>query len=150
MSMEANIGRSLISARSRRGLSQKAVARRAGVDASYLSRIESGKVQPTVRTVWKIAGALGVSASSLLDPSPPRAGEGVCPVSPSGHCMVELIQTHAAPGGSKTDSFSPLQLRVIRGFAGIVQQGRPELLKALDRLFAELMVGVCFLEPPKT
>ena len=133
-----NLCERLVAARSRRGTSQKTVARLAGIDPSYLSRVESGKVHPTVRTVMKIANALGVSANDLLG-SPPRGSEDrPCPVSPSGQCLGDLVRIHA--DGGQTNSFTPLQLRVLRSFASLLQQRRPEVLKALHILFSEMAI----------
>jgi DNA-binding XRE family transcriptional regulator len=49
-----SISRSLIQDRRAAGLSQQDLARRAGVRQETISRIESGKHSPTVRTVEKI------------------------------------------------------------------------------------------------
>jgi transcriptional regulator with XRE-family HTH domain len=48
------------------GLSQIQLAADSGVDASYISRIERGLENPTIRTLGRIAKALGVSAVDLL------------------------------------------------------------------------------------
>jgi transcriptional regulator with XRE-family HTH domain len=138
MSIEvpSTLSQRLVSIRSRKGISQKTVARMAGLDSSYLSRIETGKVQPTVRTVMKIGNALKVSANELLGPALAGREGQPCPVSPSGRCLVELIQIHATPTGAEMNSFTPLQLRVVKRFAQILQQRRPEVIKALDVLFA--------------
>ncbi len=50
----ASIARSIIRDRRAAGLSQQELARRAGVRQETVSRIESGKHSPTVRTVEKI------------------------------------------------------------------------------------------------
>lgn len=55
--------------RSRRealGLTQEAVAWSAWMDPSYYSRIERGRVDPSVRTVARIAAALGATPSELM------------------------------------------------------------------------------------
>lgn len=138
MSTDDTFCQRLVAVRSRRGLSQKAVARLAGLDASYLSRIECGRVQPTLRTAMRIAGALGVSANDLLGP-PPRGVDGrLCPVSPSGQCMGDLVRIR--PDARETNAFTPLELRVIRRFASLLQQRHPELLKALDVLFSQIAI----------
>src|SRR3954453_10559631 len=50
----ASIARSIVTDRKALGLTQKSLARLAGVRQETLSRIESGKHSPTVRTVEKI------------------------------------------------------------------------------------------------
>lgn len=58
-----SFGTSLLLARSRRGLSQASVARRAGVDPSYLAAIERGRRRvPRPETVTRLADSLGLTA----------------------------------------------------------------------------------------
>ena len=52
--------------RRRQQLSLDALAAGSGVSKAMLSQIESGKVNPTVATMWKIAHALGVDFELLL------------------------------------------------------------------------------------
>ena len=54
------------SSRKSRGLSQEALAEIAGVNRSYLSKIERGTAIPTIVTAQKVAEALGESLSSLI------------------------------------------------------------------------------------
>lgn len=49
------------------GLSQEAFARRAEIDRTYYTSIELGARNVTIGTVAKIADALGVTMSDLLD-----------------------------------------------------------------------------------
>ncbi|MGV9009957.1 helix-turn-helix domain-containing protein [Brevundimonas sp.] len=49
------------------GLSQEEVAFRAGLKRSYLSDLERGTRNPSVRALGRIAHALDVSPSRLLD-----------------------------------------------------------------------------------
>lgn len=48
------------------GLTQDDVAWSACMDQSYYSRIERGRVDPSIRTVVKVAAALEIDASELL------------------------------------------------------------------------------------
>ena len=52
--------------RRRQQLSLDSLAAASGVSKAMLSQIESGKVNPTVATMWKIAHALGVDFELLL------------------------------------------------------------------------------------
>lgn len=52
--------------RVKRALSQEALAVDAGVDRSYVGRIERGVENPTVETLDRLAKALDVSAAELL------------------------------------------------------------------------------------
>lgn len=48
------------------GYSQEAFADRAGVARSYMSEVEVGRRNPTLRVVERIANALDVPAATLL------------------------------------------------------------------------------------
>lgn len=48
------------------GLSQEEVADRAGVHVTYLSGIERGKRNPSLKNIRKVAGALGVGVADLF------------------------------------------------------------------------------------
>lgn len=54
--------------RERAGLSQYALARKAGLTRQALSRLELGEREPTWHTVQVLATALGVSTEELRDP----------------------------------------------------------------------------------
>lgn len=53
--------------RGRRGLTQKELAKKAGLSLGYLARLEIGMHDPPLSTLVKLARALKVRASSLLD-----------------------------------------------------------------------------------
>jgi transcriptional regulator with XRE-family HTH domain len=61
------------------GLSQEATASQASMDQSQYSRIERGEVDPSIRTLTRLARAVGVTPSDLLrgigrrDDEPPCA-----------------------------------------------------------------------------
>jgi transcriptional regulator with XRE-family HTH domain len=61
-----NLGKNLRRARLDRKMTQEEVAERSGVHATEVSRIESGKRDPQVSTVHRLAEAVGLSASDLL------------------------------------------------------------------------------------
>lgn len=53
---------------SRLGLTQAELARRAGLNRSYLAGVESGRRNTSARTIEKLARALDVSPADLLRP----------------------------------------------------------------------------------
>jgi transcriptional regulator with XRE-family HTH domain len=61
-----NIGHALKLTRSAKKLSLEALSERADLSQSYLSMIESGKREPTLSSVQKIANALGIPTPILL------------------------------------------------------------------------------------
>src|SRR5438105_13837090 len=52
--------------RAERAISQEELGYRAGLHRNYVSRIERGKVVPTLRSVERLAGALNVMPSALV------------------------------------------------------------------------------------
>jgi transcriptional regulator with XRE-family HTH domain len=60
------LGRNVRERRTKLGLSQEEVAFRAGMKRSYLSDLERGVRNPTVRALGRLAVALELDASELL------------------------------------------------------------------------------------
>lgn len=58
-------GRAIRERREREGLSQEDLALRADLDRTYVSGVERGVRNPTVRSILRIAEALGVQPSAL-------------------------------------------------------------------------------------
>lgn len=59
------------------GLTLKDIQERGGISAAHLSEIERGEVSPTVRALGRVAGALGLPPSALLQwPTPPETTVG--------------------------------------------------------------------------
>ena len=137
---ERKFGRRIAAIRAQRGMSQGAVSRRTGIDPSYLSRLETGKVQPSVGTAMKIAAALRASPNDLFGPTHPEAKDHPCPVSHSGKCLMDLVDRgEKALEGIEPESYTPRQFRLLRRFMRFMSQSAPEAQKALDVLIAEML-----------
>jgi len=67
------LGERLRKERDRLGLSLRELARRLEVSPSLVSQIETGKIQPSVRTLYAIVSELGVSLDELFAPPEPIA-----------------------------------------------------------------------------
>jgi len=63
------IGRNIQQVRKAQGLSQEKLAHLAGLDRSYMSRIERGIVSVTVEKLYRVAAILGCMPHELL-PAP--------------------------------------------------------------------------------
>jgi len=61
--------KNILKYRMERGLSQMQLGKKSGVSQGYISDLERGEKQPTVSVAKKIATALGVSITVLLDDS---------------------------------------------------------------------------------
>ncbi len=59
-------GKNLKRIRTKKGMSQGAIARSLGVGRSFITNIENGKTNLTLTTIVRIAKALGVTPDKLL------------------------------------------------------------------------------------
>ena len=62
----ASLGQALRSIRLADGLSQEQLGLESGVQRNFISLIETGQNQPTITTIFKLAGALDVKPSKLV------------------------------------------------------------------------------------
>jgi len=60
--------------RERKGVSLRELARRSGVGAATLSRIESGEANPRLSTLLQLADVLGVFVGQLFEKPTKRKG----------------------------------------------------------------------------
>lgn len=61
-----NIGERIRAERKKKRISQKELAERAGISNTYLSDIEVGRTDPSLKTLEKISRAMGISMKELL------------------------------------------------------------------------------------
>jgi transcriptional regulator with XRE-family HTH domain len=135
-----DLGQRIAAHRSQLELTQTIVAKRAGLAASYLSRIENGRIFPTVPTAQKIATALRVPLSELLKPPPPEKKNRGCPVTAKGACLIDLIDPKWGFGSrGRAERYSPRQIRLMRGFTALIRKAPPELLKSLEVVVSNLL-----------
>jgi transcriptional regulator with XRE-family HTH domain len=62
----SHFAKRLKSLRAKRGITQAALAKRAGVTLSYIGRLEIGRHDPQLSTLMKLAKALKVSVAELV------------------------------------------------------------------------------------
>jgi transcriptional regulator with XRE-family HTH domain len=65
-----SLGARLKSLRTERGIRQKALAEKAGLTPSLVSQIESDKLSPSLHTLGRLAGALGIPIGALFEQAP--------------------------------------------------------------------------------
>ena len=70
------IGEQLRAWRAARGLSQVALAERAGVGNVLVARLELGQTDPRLATLRKLAKALTLTVGELVDGSPRQQARG--------------------------------------------------------------------------
>lgn len=64
------LGERLRALRLERGLQQRQLAEKSGLTPSMVSQIESGRLTPSLHTLGKLAGALGLPIASLFEATP--------------------------------------------------------------------------------
>jgi len=64
--ISTKLGQNLKRIRTKKKMSQGDIARALDVHRAYVSGIETGKRNPTLATIEKLANALGISADELL------------------------------------------------------------------------------------
>jgi transcriptional regulator with XRE-family HTH domain len=137
-----HLGTRILQARNQRGISQTDLARRAGLAASYLSRIENRKIDPRPKTLRKIADGLKVPLADLFREGPATAALHQCVVTMSGNCIMESLRSRknqrrtTRPGA---ESYTPRQLQLLRMSNYLIQNGSARVLDSLDLLFSSLM-----------
>jgi transcriptional regulator with XRE-family HTH domain len=98
------IGERVRAARRERGLSVGALAAAAQVGKGSLSEIENGTRNPTMSTLYALAGALGVPLATLIADRPgarlasPGVAARLLDVSHEGGQTVEVYRLHLDPG----------------------------------------------------
>ncbi len=65
-----NLGERIKTLRQERRLQQRQLAEKSGLTPSLVSQIESGRLTPSLRTLGKLAGALGIPIASLFETPP--------------------------------------------------------------------------------
>lgn len=66
MSRTQAFGKAVRRKRERLGLSQEKLGLEAGLDRTYISGIERGVRNPTLKTIWRLADTLSTTPSALL------------------------------------------------------------------------------------
>ncbi len=74
MSRTQAFGKAVRRKRERLGLSQEKLGLEAGLDRTYISGIERGVRNPTLKTIWLLADTLSTTPSALLKAAEKRIG----------------------------------------------------------------------------
>ena len=69
MSIQSRVSRNIQRIRREKDLSQEEVAHRADIHQTYLSGVETGKRNPSILVVERIANALGVDVLEIFKPN---------------------------------------------------------------------------------
>src|SRR3954452_20293537 len=75
----SDLGPRLRAIRLRRGIALRQLARRLDLSPSSISQIETGKIRPSVRTLYALASEFGVTVDEILFDEPPAHSAGASP-----------------------------------------------------------------------
>lgn len=64
--LQGRVGRAVSSVRKAKAMTQEEVANRAGIGWRHIQKIEAGEINTTLRTISRLAAALGVDPSRLI------------------------------------------------------------------------------------
>jgi transcriptional regulator with XRE-family HTH domain len=122
-------------------MTQRELGAATNLAVSYLSRVENGRLTPTVPTLTKIADALSVPLTALFDAAPILEARDVCPVSLSGRCILDhLFVGRGRKLAKGIEGYSKEQLEALRLCNFLLHTGDKELLRALLTLLKGLLV----------
>jgi len=79
-----SVGRKIHQLRTESHITQRELGEVTGLAVSYLSRVENGRLTPTIPTLTKIAAALKIPLTALFDDKVTLEARDQCPVSLSG------------------------------------------------------------------
>ena len=68
MDMRKLVGRNAARLRQAAGLTQEELAERSGFSQQYISKLERGRRNPTIVTLYELAEGLGVTPADLVRP----------------------------------------------------------------------------------
>ncbi len=135
-----SLGRKILQLRVDAGKTQREISEVTGLAISYISRLENGRINPSVRTLDKISEALSVQVSSFFDGESALETGDRCPVSPSGRCILDqpFVNRGRKPK-SELECYSPEQLKALRMCSLLLQTGRPQIVRSLNTLIESLL-----------
>ena len=133
------VGPRLASLRMLRERSQRSVAEGADLAPSYLSRIETSRVQPTFPLVLRILRSLGADVAEFLEPEKITVKRrGSCPVTIRGRCLLDSIKSEARPK-RKDDRYTPREARLMKQFGTWIRSVKSSRLRAMEVLLEDWM-----------
>ena len=65
--LQINVGKQIQKLRESKGISQQDLAAKCNFEKSNMSRLEAGRVNPTLSTLEKVANALDITLTELFD-----------------------------------------------------------------------------------
>jgi len=135
-----SVGRKIHQLRLESRITQRELGEATGLAVSYLSRVENGRLTPTLPTLTKIAGALSVPLTALFDATATLEARDICPVSLSGRCVLDHLFVGRGKRPTKgVEAYSREQLEALRLCNFLLHMGDKELLRTLLTILKGLL-----------
>lgn len=135
-----SVGRKIRQLRSESHITQRELGEVTGLDVSYLSRVENGRLTPTLPTLTKIAGGLKIPLTALFDARVTLEAKDACPVSLSGRCLLDHPFTGRGKRAKRgAESYSREQMEALRLCNFLLHAGDKELLRTLVTMLKALL-----------
>jgi transcriptional regulator with XRE-family HTH domain len=135
-----SLGRRIHQLRLESRITQRELGEATGLAVSYLSRVENGKLTPTVPTLAKISGALSVPLTALFDATPILEAKDTCPVSLSGRCILDHLFVGRGKKLAKgVEGYTREQLEALRLCNVLLHTRDKELLRTLLTMLRGLL-----------
>lgn len=135
-----SVGRRIHQLRSESRITQRELGEVTGLAVSYLSRVENGRLTPTLPTLTKIAGALSVPLTALIDATVTLEARDVCPVSLSGRCILDHLFVGRGKKPTRgVEAYSREQLEALRLCNFLLHTDDKQLLRTLITMLKGLL-----------
>ncbi|GAA3717513.1 helix-turn-helix domain-containing protein [Gordonia hankookensis] len=132
------VGNRIAALRADRGLSLSELARRAGIGKGSLSEIESGQRNPTLDTLYAVAGPLGVPLTALLGEDAGTEGSGE-------FLRAQILHVEHHADGATTEIF---WLTVLSGGTRISPAHGSGVIENVHVVTGDLVAGAAGREQP--
>lgn len=135
-----SVGKRILRLRLEANRTQREISEETGLAVSYLSRLENGRITPTIPTLTKIAKALRVNVTAFFGQEPALESGDKCPVSTSGRCVLDqLLVGRGRKPDTKWEGYTPQQLELLRLCDYLIHTGDKEIMGSLSTVMEALL-----------
>ena len=135
-----SVGKRILRLRLDANRTQREISEDTGLAVSYLSRLENGRITPTIPTLNKIAKSLGVNVTAFFGQEPPLESGDRCPVSTSGRCVLDqLMVGRGRKPNTQWEGYTPQQLELLRLCDYLIHTRDKEILNSLTTVLEALL-----------
>lgn len=135
-----SVGKRILRLRLEANRTQREISEDTGLAVSYLSRLENGRITPTIPTLSKIAKSLNVDVTAFFGQEAPLESGDRCPVSTSGRCVLDqLLVGRGRRPETHWEGYTPQQLELLRLCDYLIHSGDKEIMNSLTTVLEALL-----------